>query len=151
SREGLQSSRHRLPQCRELGREEAVQCPACGSDRRFDPRTRPARLGPVGRRGYSALCPREAAREGTLARGAPPGGCSGGMARRAYSRLRDRLFDALWRELAPLAEEIENTEQIPHERVRLTLREMNAFWLLVRELLRGHNWGEFAANPAAAG
>ncbi len=55
----------------------------------------------------------------------------------AYLRMRARLFDALWRDLAPLGEEIEETGRIPHERVWSALREMNALGLLVPEQYGG--------------
>lgn len=48
-----------------------------------------------------------------------------------YLEFRKRLFAGLWRELGPLAEEIEDSERIPHERVWSSLGELNALGLLV--------------------
>ncbi len=48
-----------------------------------------------------------------------------------YVRLRERLFASFWGELAPLADEIEERGQIPHERVWSVLREAGALDLLV--------------------
>jgi alkylation response protein AidB-like acyl-CoA dehydrogenase len=54
-----------------------------------------------------------------------------------YLRLRTRLFEALWRDIAPLANEIESTESIPHARVWSALRDMNALGLLVPQAYGG--------------
>ena len=59
------------------------------------------------------------------------------MDARAYVKLRARLFDALWRDLAPLAEETERTGRMPHDRVWSALREMNVLGLLVPETYGG--------------
>jgi alkylation response protein AidB-like acyl-CoA dehydrogenase len=50
---------------------------------------------------------------------------------REYGQLRERLFTTFWHELAPLADEIEESGRIPHERVWTALREAGALGLLV--------------------
>lgn len=54
-----------------------------------------------------------------------------------YLQLRACLFDGLWRDLAPIAEEIEHDGPMPHDRVWSALREMNALGLLVPEAYKG--------------
>jgi len=48
-----------------------------------------------------------------------------------YESLRGRLIDAVWRDLEPLVEQIENTEHIPHETLWTRLLEMGALGLLI--------------------
>ncbi|AWT51777.1 acyl-CoA dehydrogenase family protein [Mycolicibacterium smegmatis] len=48
-----------------------------------------------------------------------------------YRALRDRIFDAIWSELDPLEERIENEECIPNEIVLPILERIGAFGLLV--------------------
>ncbi|AIJ21270.1 acyl-CoA dehydrogenase family protein [Amycolatopsis methanolica] len=48
-----------------------------------------------------------------------------------YRTIRDRVFAAIWDELDPLAEQIENEEHIPREKVWPILRDCGAFGLLV--------------------
>lgn len=61
-----------------------------------------------------------------------------GLPEARYTALRDKLFDAIWSQLDPLAEEIENTERIPYDKVWPVLRECGAFGLLVPEEYGGH-------------
>jgi alkylation response protein AidB-like acyl-CoA dehydrogenase len=49
----------------------------------------------------------------------------------AYCQLRDRVIDALWGDVAPIAEEAERTGRIPHQRLWAVLRRMDALGLLV--------------------
>lgn len=48
-----------------------------------------------------------------------------------YEELRARVSDALWRDVAPLADEIEDSERIPHGQVWSALRDAGALGLLV--------------------
>ncbi|MBS1886024.1 MAG: acyl-CoA dehydrogenase family protein [Actinobacteria bacterium] len=48
-----------------------------------------------------------------------------------YLAFRTNLFEALWRDIAPLEEEIETNEHIPQDIVWKALREMTALGLLV--------------------
>ncbi|AKS30818.1 acyl-CoA dehydrogenase family protein [Mycolicibacterium goodii] len=48
-----------------------------------------------------------------------------------YRALKDRIFDAIWSELDPLEERIENEERIPTEIVLPILERIGAFGLLV--------------------
>lgn len=48
-----------------------------------------------------------------------------------YRALRDRIFDAIWSELDPLEERIENEERIPNEIALPILERIGAFGLLV--------------------
>lgn len=48
-----------------------------------------------------------------------------------YAALRDKIFDAIWKELDPLEQEIEDSERIPYDKVWPVLRECGAFGLLV--------------------
>jgi alkylation response protein AidB-like acyl-CoA dehydrogenase len=54
-----------------------------------------------------------------------------------YETLKARLFDVLWRELSPLASEIEDNEHIPHERVWPILRDVGALGLLIPQTYGG--------------
>jgi alkylation response protein AidB-like acyl-CoA dehydrogenase len=56
---------------------------------------------------------------------------SAGLDDADYKEVRDRVFAAIWDELDPLTEQIENTERIPSELVWPILRESGAFGLLV--------------------
>jgi alkylation response protein AidB-like acyl-CoA dehydrogenase len=55
-----------------------------------------------------------------------------------YEAFRRAIFEAMWRDLAPLAEEIEEREEIPRDRVWPALRDMGAFGLLIPEGYGGH-------------
>ncbi len=48
-----------------------------------------------------------------------------------YLEFRDGLFDAMWKRLAPLEQQIEETEQLPYDVLLPALREMRAFALLI--------------------
>jgi alkylation response protein AidB-like acyl-CoA dehydrogenase len=50
-----------------------------------------------------------------------------------YEEFRDQIFAAIWRELDPLEEEIEETEKLPYDRLFPALREMGAFGLTMPE------------------
>ncbi len=50
-----------------------------------------------------------------------------------YESFRTQITESMWRELAPLEQEIEETESIPRERIWPALREMGAFGLLMPE------------------
>lgn len=54
-----------------------------------------------------------------------------GLDSEAYDQLRTRIFDAIWNELDPLEEQIENDEQIPNDVVLPILRRVGAFGLLI--------------------
>jgi alkylation response protein AidB-like acyl-CoA dehydrogenase len=54
-----------------------------------------------------------------------------------YESLRVRITESMWRELAPLEQEIEDTESIPRERIWPALRQMGAFGLLIPEKYGG--------------
>lgn len=51
----------------------------------------------------------------------------------SYESFRSGLFEAIWRDLDPLEEEIENTETLPYDRLFPLLREMRAFGLTIPE------------------
>ena len=55
----------------------------------------------------------------------------------SYEKFREQIFARMWSELAPVVEEIEETESIPHEKVWPALREMGAFGLLLPERYGG--------------
>ena len=48
-----------------------------------------------------------------------------------YESFRKRITESMWRELAPLGQEIEESESIPRTRIWPALRDMGAFGLLV--------------------
>ncbi|MBP7337898.1 acyl-CoA dehydrogenase family protein [Niveispirillum sp.] len=48
-----------------------------------------------------------------------------------YQEFKTQIFEAIWRDLDPLEEEIENNEHVPHEIVDPLLRNMGAFGLLI--------------------
>lgn len=50
-----------------------------------------------------------------------------------YEAFRDEIVTAIWRDLAPLEQEIEETEELPWERLRPLLGEMRAFGLMFPE------------------
>lgn len=54
-----------------------------------------------------------------------------------YEKFRDEFISAIWRELDPFEEEIENTERLPYERLMPVLRDMGAFGLLTPEKYGG--------------
>jgi alkylation response protein AidB-like acyl-CoA dehydrogenase len=54
-----------------------------------------------------------------------------------YLPFRQRLFASLWRDLGPLAAQIEDDEKIPHETVWRALQAMDALGLLVPESYGG--------------
>lgn len=54
-----------------------------------------------------------------------------GLPEGEYVALRDKVFDAIWKELDPLGQEIEDNEQIPYAKVWPVLRECGAFGLLI--------------------
>lgn len=55
------------------------------------------------------------------------------MKQEAYDAFRKELFAAIWRELDPLEEEIENNEALPYDRLMPSLRKMRAFGLIIPE------------------
>jgi alkylation response protein AidB-like acyl-CoA dehydrogenase len=55
------------------------------------------------------------------------------MQQAAYETFRSELFEAIWRDLDPLEEEIENKEALPYDRLMPMLREMRAFGLTIPE------------------
>ncbi|MEU6702063.1 acyl-CoA dehydrogenase family protein [Pseudonocardia sp. NPDC046786] len=55
------------------------------------------------------------------------------MEQAAYEAFRRELFEAIWRDLDPLEEEIENNEALPYDRLMPLLREMRAFGLTIPE------------------
>lgn len=54
-----------------------------------------------------------------------------GLPQEEYVALRDTIFDAIWKELDPLEQEIEDSERIPYDKVWPVLRACGAFGLLV--------------------
>ncbi|MEZ5078283.1 MAG: acyl-CoA dehydrogenase family protein [Solirubrobacterales bacterium] len=54
-----------------------------------------------------------------------------------YETFREQIVARMWSDIAPIAEEIEDTEQIPRERIWPALREMGAFGLLIPEQFGG--------------
>src|SRR5919202_2566726 len=55
------------------------------------------------------------------------------METKAYEDFRKKLFEAIWRDLDPLEDEIEETERLPYDRLFPALREMGAFGLTIDE------------------
>ncbi|MDN3016178.1 acyl-CoA dehydrogenase family protein [Paenibacillus sp. BSR1-1] len=55
------------------------------------------------------------------------------MKQQAYEEFKTRLFEAIWRDLDPLEEEIENNEALPYDKLFPMLREMGAFGLRLPE------------------
>jgi alkylation response protein AidB-like acyl-CoA dehydrogenase len=56
----------------------------------------------------------------------------------AYARLRARAIDLLWQRVEPMAQEIEEAERIPYDRLWPALEEMGAFAFLIAERWGGH-------------
>jgi alkylation response protein AidB-like acyl-CoA dehydrogenase len=54
-----------------------------------------------------------------------------------YTQFREDLFAAIWRDLDPFEDEIEDTEKIPLDRVFPLLRQMGAFGLIIPERYGG--------------
>lgn len=54
-----------------------------------------------------------------------------GMDPAKYTKLRERIFDAIWNELDPLESEIEDTEHLPMEKIDSVLREIGAYGLII--------------------
>ena len=54
-----------------------------------------------------------------------------GLPEKEYAALRERVFDAIWKQLDPLEQQIEDTETIPYDIVWPVLQESGAFGLLV--------------------
>jgi alkylation response protein AidB-like acyl-CoA dehydrogenase len=55
----------------------------------------------------------------------------------AYEEFREQIVARLWSDIAPVVEEIEDTEQIPRAKIWPALREMGAFGLLIPEQYGG--------------
>lgn len=55
----------------------------------------------------------------------------------AYEEFREQIVARLWSDIAPVVEEIEDTEQIPRAKIWPALREMGAFGLLIPEQFGG--------------
>jgi alkylation response protein AidB-like acyl-CoA dehydrogenase len=51
----------------------------------------------------------------------------------AYERLRDEVFDAIWRDLDPLEQRIEDSESLPYEAIMPVLERIRAFGFLIPE------------------
>ena len=54
-----------------------------------------------------------------------------GLPEEEYVAVRDKVYEAIWKQLDPLEQEIEDSESIPYEKVWPVLRESGAFGLLV--------------------
>jgi alkylation response protein AidB-like acyl-CoA dehydrogenase len=50
-----------------------------------------------------------------------------------YEQFREKIIAAIWRDLDPLEDEIEETEKVPNDRVFPLLRDMGAFGMLMPE------------------
>lgn len=48
-----------------------------------------------------------------------------------YAKLRDRVFTAIWEQLAPLTEQIEDHERLPYDTIWPILRDSGSFGLLI--------------------
>jgi alkylation response protein AidB-like acyl-CoA dehydrogenase len=59
--------------------------------------------------------------------------CKLNMEQKAYEQFKSKIFEAIWRELDPLEEEIENNEALPYDKLFPLLREMGAFGLRIPE------------------
>jgi alkylation response protein AidB-like acyl-CoA dehydrogenase len=55
----------------------------------------------------------------------------------AYEQFRGQIVARMWSDIAPVVEEIEDTERIPREKIWPALREMGAFGLLIPEQFGG--------------
>lgn len=62
---------------------------------------------------------------------------SAGVSDADYQKIRDRVFTAIWEQLDPLTDQIENSEQIPYDTVWPVLRDCGACGLLVSEHFGG--------------
>ena len=56
----------------------------------------------------------------------------------AYRQLKQRVFAAIWDELAPLETEIEDEESLPYDKLMPVLRRIGAFGFLVPSEFGGH-------------
>ncbi|HEY0451192.1 acyl-CoA dehydrogenase family protein [Actinophytocola sp.] len=56
----------------------------------------------------------------------------------AYRQLKDRVFAAIWDELAPLESDIEDRESLPYDKIMPVLRRVGAFGFLVPPEYGGH-------------
>lgn len=54
-----------------------------------------------------------------------------GLPEKEYEEFKRQIFEAIWRDLDPLEEQIENDEHVPHEVVDPLLRKMGAFGLMI--------------------
>lgn len=57
---------------------------------------------------------------------------------RTYRELKARVFAAIWDELAPLEQEIEDREKLPYDKIMPVLRRIGAFGFLVPAAYGGH-------------
>lgn len=57
---------------------------------------------------------------------------------RTYRDLKARVFAAIWDELAPLEQEIEDREKLPYDTIMPVLRRIGAFGFLLPEAYGGH-------------
>jgi alkylation response protein AidB-like acyl-CoA dehydrogenase len=55
----------------------------------------------------------------------------GGLPAGEYETFRQEIFAAIWRDLDPFEQEIEDNEHVPHDRIDPLLRKMGAFGLLM--------------------
>ncbi|HUE62912.1 MAG TPA: acyl-CoA dehydrogenase family protein [Rhizomicrobium sp.] len=55
----------------------------------------------------------------------------GGLPAAEYEKFRQEIFTAIWRDLDPFEQEIEDNEHVPHDRIDPLLRKMGAFGLLM--------------------
>lgn len=60
-----------------------------------------------------------------------------GMDNAAFGSFKAGIFEAIWRDLDPLEEEIENSEELPYDRLMPMLRRMRAFGLTIPEEFGG--------------
>lgn len=56
---------------------------------------------------------------------------TGGLPAADYETFKKEIFAAIWRDLDPFEQEIEDNEHVPHEKVDPLLRKMGAFGLLM--------------------
>jgi alkylation response protein AidB-like acyl-CoA dehydrogenase len=61
----------------------------------------------------------------------------GGLPEKEYAEFKDHIFAAIWRDLDPLEQEIEDKEHVPHKIVDPLLRAMGAFGLLIPQRFGG--------------
>src|SRR6266404_1457936 len=55
----------------------------------------------------------------------------GGLPAAEFEKFRQEIFTAIWRDLDPFEQEIEDNEHLPHDRIDPLLRKMGAFGLLM--------------------